>query len=513
MLLPGTVGFLPCRTADNLIQCSQSHEGEAAMTFLEKIRRFFAMQDLTKGSPMKGLISFSVPLLVGNFVQQLYNTVDSAVVGTYIGDAALAAVGASGPILNLLIVLFMGVATGASIITAQVFGAKNRQELGRVVGSTIFLLAVSGAMMMAVGYFLSPALIAMVAPPPEVAEGAVTYLQIIFLGIMGAAAYNILSLVLRGMGDSFYPLVFLVTASLINIVLDILFVSQFGMGIGGVALATVIAQMVSGILCLVRLIRLRGMMDLTWRSLRPDFRILVKIFQLGTPAAVSQVIFSLSGIVVQGLILSMGTAVAAASVAVMRVDGFCMMPTFTYGSASTTFTAQNLGARQFHRVQEGTRVMLRLAMCTSAVLIGLVLFFGRNLLELFTQTPEVVSIGVRGLRWLAAGYLVFGISQVLRGVMSGAGETRIPMYIAMVNILVFRLPLAYLFIALTRSPACPHGVPDAIFSSLMINWVMGGVVTVLVYRYGKWRRRLTPAGWEDRQADGPGEGKAGPGVE
>ena len=466
------------------------------MAFSKKIRAFFGMQDMTVGSPMRGLISFSLPLLIGNFVQQLYNTVDSAVVGQYIGDAALAAVGASGPILNLLLVLFMGVATGASIITAQVFGAKDKEALSRVVGNSLLLIIATSLLMTAVGYFLSPMLIALVAPPSEVAEGAITYLQVLFLGITGAAMYNIITPVLRGLGDSFFPLLFLIFASVVNIVLDILFVSQFGLGIAGVALATVIAQGLSGILCIWRLLRLKQVVVIRRQHLKPDFHVLGRIIRLGMPAAATQVVFSLSGILTQGLILSMGTTMAAASVAVMRVDGFCMMPTFTYGAASTTFTAQNLGAQAFDRVRQGTRAMLRLAFFTSLVLIALVLAFGQNLLEMFTKTPEVIAIGVRGLRWLAAGYLVFGISQVLRGVMSGAGETKIPMYISLINILLIRLPLAYLFAYLTRSPEHPHGVPDAIFSSLMLNWVLGGIITMAVYRYGRWRMRLTPEGWK-----------------
>ena len=205
------------------------------MNLAQTLQRRFGEQDMTVGSPMSKLVQFSVPLLIGNLAQQLYNTVDSIVVGKYIGETALAAVGTAGPILNLLLVLFMGIATGASILSSQYFGAKDRDRLSRVVGSTIILTAASGLLMMAVGYFASPALIAMVSPPADVAEGAIIYLQIIFIGVLGSAAYNIFAGVLRGMGDSVFPLIYLVLASLINVALDLLFVSRFHMGIAGVS--------------------------------------------------------------------------------------------------------------------------------------------------------------------------------------------------------------------------------------------------------------------------------------
>lgn len=234
------------------------------------LQSWFGVQDMTVGRPMDSLVRFSIPLLVGNLAQQLYNTVDSIVVGQYIGDTALAAVGTAGPILNLLLVLFMGIATGASILSAQYFGAHDRETLSRVVGASILLTVISGLFMTFVGYSLSPWLMSLVSPPPDVLEGAVIYLQIIFIGILGGAAYNILAGVLRGLGDSLMPLISLLVASLLNIVLDILFVSQFRMGVAGVAWATIIAQAVSGVMCLVRLCRMRRVVDVNRQTLRPD---------------------------------------------------------------------------------------------------------------------------------------------------------------------------------------------------------------------------------------------------
>ena len=459
-------------------------------TLASRLKSFFGVQDMTEGKPMSCILKFSIPLLIGNIAQQLYNTVDSIVVGNYIGDVALAAVGTAGPIMNLLLVLFMGISTGASIITAQFFGAHDRENLSKAVGTTIFLVFASGLLMMVLGYFASPFLIGLVNPPADVAEGAIIYLQIIFIGIVGGGMYNILSGVLRGMGDSTNPLLYLVIACLLNIVLDLLFVAAFNMGIAGVAWATIIAQGISGILCLVRLCRMKNTIDVNRSTLKPDKKLTLRLTALGLPSGVTQAIFSLATIVVQGLTNSMGTALIAANVAIMRVDGFAMMPNFTFGAAATTYIGQNIGALKKDRIQKGTNDLLKLALGTAIVLVTGILLFGYQLIHLFTSTPEVIDLGIRGLRWLAIGYITFSVSQVLQGVMRGAGDTMVPMWISIITTVILRMPLAYLFAWLTQSPEWPNGHPDAIFSSLMISWVIGTVLTVIAYNRGLWRRHL-----------------------
>ena len=462
------------------------------MSAMTNIRQFFGVQDMTVGRPMTKLIQFSVPLLIGNLAQQLYNTVDSIIVGKYIGDTALAAVGTAGPILNLLLVLFMGIATGASILSSQYFGAKDREKLSRVVGSTIILTAASGLLMMAVGYFCSPFLISLVAPPEDVAAGAIIYLQIIFIGVLGSAAYNIFAGVLRGMGDSVYPLFYLILASLINVVLDILFVSRFRMGIAGVAWATIIAQAVSGTLCLIRLCGMKHLIDLNRKTLVPDGPLTKQLCLLGLPAGITQAIFSMSSIVVQSLTNSLGTAVIAANVAVMRVDGFAMMPNFTFGTASTTYVGQNIGAKRVDRIHQGMKDLLKLALGVSTVLVLCILLFGHILIGMFTETPDVINIGLRGLRWLALGYIVFSVSQVLQGAMRGAGETMIPMWISIITTILIRMPLAYLLVWFSRSETWPKGSPDGLFASMLISWVLGMLMSVFTYMRGSWKRKLPP---------------------
>lgn len=456
----------------------------------QKLQSYFGTQDMTIDSPLRVLIRFSMPLLIGNFAQQLYNTVDSIIVGKYIGDTALAAVGTSNPILNLMLVLFMGISTGASILAAQFFGAKLRAELSKLVGSTIFLTVASSIIMSTLGYLATPALIGMVAPPEAVAQGAIIYLRIIFVGMIGSAAYNILAGVLRGMGDSFYPLVFLIIASILNIILDIVFVRDFAMGIAGVAWATIIAQAVSGMLCLVRLVRMKDTVDINRSTLAPDGRLIKKLCLLGMPAGITSAIYSMSAIVVQNLTNAMGETMIAANVAVMKVDGFAMMPNFTFGTAATTYVGQNVGARKPERIRKGTSSMLKLGLSVSAVLVGCILLFGRSLIGMFTDTEMVISLGDRGLKWLALGYICFSVSQVLQGVMRGAGETVKPMWISIISTVILRMPLAYLLVNLTRSAEWVNGHPDAIFSSLLISWVLAMLMSLYVYKRGQWKKKL-----------------------
>ena len=460
------------------------------------LKRFFGTQDMTREKPMTVLLRFSIPLLIGNLAQQLYNTVDSIIVGKYIGDTALAAVGTAGPIFTLLLTLLMGIATGAGILAAQKFGAKDRAALSRVVGSALFLTVASSAVMTLVGFFLSGPLIYMINPPQEVAEGAIIYLQIIFLGYLGNSAYNILSGVLRGMGDSFYPLVYLVAACLLNIVLDLLLVRP--MGIAGVALATILAQALSGTLCVFRLTRMKSVIDLNRSTLRPDMGLTKKLFRLGMPAGLTQAIFSLSAIIVQSLTNSMGEAVIAANVAIMRVDGFCMLPNFTFGTAATTYIGQNLGAGKMDRLKPGVNSLLRIALICASILVACILLFGRTLIGLFTETEAVLEIGVAGLRWLALGYLGFAVSQVLQGAMRGAGETMIPMWISIITTVILRMPMAYALAALTRNAQWPNGQPVALFSSLLFSWLVGTVMSIVVYKKDWWRRKLRSSTKEDQ---------------
>ncbi len=496
------------------------------MSFMQRLRKLFGAQDLTVGSPMKGLLLFSMPLLLGNLTQQMYNTVDAYVVGNYTTDgvSALAAVGNAGPIMNLLLVLFMGISTGASILSAQYFGAKDRESLDRVVGCSIFLIIVSGLIMMVAGYFLTPLLIGLTAPSTElIGRYATEYLQIYFIGIVGCGLYNIISGILRGLGDSVYPLLFLIIACVMNIFLDIYFVRDLKMEVAGAAWATIIAQGVSGVLCLIRLCTLRSVCDVKLKYIvKPDMPLMGKLTMLGLPSGITQAIFSTSAIIVQKLTNSIGAAMVAANTVVMRVDGFAMMPNFTFGTAATTYVGQNIGARKADRLHQGIPAMLRLGLTCSIIMVAAILLFGENLMTMFVSPAEsynttlaaslasgmspldaeaaavaardiaaqAIQIGVRGLRTLAAGYICFSVTNVLQGSMRGAGETVIPMYCSIFTTVLLRMPLAYLLAFLTKSDMWVNGSPDAIYFSLLISWVVGMIIAIITYRMGWWKRRL-----------------------
>lgn len=455
---------------------------------MQNLKKMFGAQDMTVGKPLYNLAAFSIPLLIGNFAQQMYNTVDSIVVGQYCGDSALAAVGASGPILNLMLLLFMGISTGAGILVSQYFGAHKEKELNTAIGTCLTLTFISGLIIMAIGPFIVEPLMSLLDTPPDVYDMAVDYLTIILLGILGSGYYNIVSGILRGLGDSVTPLIFLIVACVLNIFLDLLFVIKFDMAAAGVALATVIAQAISASLCIYKLSRTPGI-KLNLKTLIPEKRMSMRIIRLGLPSGLTQAIFSMSAIVVQALTNSFGTSVIACSIVVMRVDGFAMMPNFTFGMAMTTFVGQNVGAGRLDRVREGVRVGLRAGLIISVILVAGILIFGENLMRMFTSTEEVVNLGVHMMRILALGYIAVAVTQSLSGVMRGAGDTMTPMWISIIATIIIRMPLAYGLAFLTRSAELPSGSPDSLFISLLISWLSGAVLTSLAYRRGAWKKK------------------------
>ncbi|MGN0741638.1 MAG: MATE family efflux transporter, partial [Candidatus Fimadaptatus sp.] len=296
-----------------------------------KLQKMFGAQDMTQGEPWRNLVRFSVPLLIGNFAQQLYSTVDSIVVGQYVGDNALAAVGASGPIINLLLVLLMGISTGAGIMVSQYYGAHDRENLSRTIGNCITLTVISAVLIMVVGLVTTYPILAALQTPAAIIADTHTYLIIIYYGMLGMAFYNIISGILRGLGDSVSPLIYLLVACGLNIALDMWFVIGFDWGVAGVAWATIIAQGISGFLCLVQLCRMRSVVDINLHTLRLHKAISLRIGKLGLPSGITQAIFSMAMIMVQALTNSFGEFVITCTTVVMRVDGFAMMPNFTFG--------------------------------------------------------------------------------------------------------------------------------------------------------------------------------------
>ena len=463
------------------------------------IKTLFAPTDMTQGAPWKSILLFTVPMLIGNIAQQLYSTVDSIVVGKYIGDNALSAVGSSLPILNMLLVLFIGISSGATIMASQYFGSKSRNDLSYSIGNSITVTLISCVALIAIAApFIRPLLTVLNTPTDPVVPGVedytvldacADYLMICLVGIAGMAFYNILSGIIRGLGDSVSALVYLLVATVVNIILDIVFVAVFSLGVAGVAWATIIAQFIASFLCLLKIIRMREHFDFGIKYLKPVGSYIKTLIRLGLPSGITQAIFSSAMIIVQSLTNQFGAQFVAANVVIMRVDGFAMMPNFSFGTALTTFAGQNVGAGRYDRVLKGAKQGTLMALGFSVVLTAAIILFGRYIMGIFTDTESLVEMSYNLMLILAFGYIAMAITQSLSGIMRGAGDTITPMWISFATSVVIRVPLAYIISYLTVSEELPKGIPQCIQISLLAAWVSGAILTVIFYARGKWKTK------------------------
>ena len=455
---------------------------------LERMKKLFKATDMTVGEPWKQIVMFTLPMLIGNIAQQLYSTVDSIVVGKYVGDNALSAVGSSAPILNLLLVLFVGISMGAGILVAQYFGAKQREDLSYTIGNCITLTAIASGIIMVLAVIVTRPLLVLLRTPESILDWCHGYLLILLVGCIGSAYYNILGGILRGLGDAFSSLVYLLVATVINIALDLLFVAAFDMGVAGVAWATIIAQAVSALLCYRRLTKLMEHFDMGLKYMKLNKKYSMGVIKLGVPSGLTQAIMSLAMITVQSLTNSFGEMFIAANVIVMRVDGFAMLPNFSFGTAMTTYAGQNVGAGKQDRVIKGAKQGTLVAVLTSSVMTGLILLFGKQLMGIFTDTTELVELSRNMMGIIAAGYIAMAVTQSLSGVMRGAGDTLTPMWISLFTTVGVRVPLAYLLVHMSKTPELPLGDQKFVFVSLLCSWLLGALVTTVFYLKGKWKK-------------------------
>lgn len=450
--------------------------------------KIFAPVDMTEGTPWKKIGLFTIPMLLGNLAQQLYNTVDSVVVGKYIGDSALAAVGSAGPVVNLLIILFVGISVGASIVVSQYLGARIRSGLSHSIGNCITLTCIASVFIMVVATLLARPMLVFLNTPDSIIDWCTSYLRILFLGSAGLAFFNILSGVLRGLGDSTSALIYLLISSVVNIVLDVFFVSTLKLGVDGVAYATIIAQGISGVLCFLKLKRMTDLFDIQFQHLKLKKEFAFNIIKLGFPSGVTQAILATSMLMVQSLTNSFGEVFIAANVMVMRVDGFVMLPNQSFGNGLTTYAGQNVGAGNLDRIGKGAKQGTLMGIIITSVITGLILIFGKSLMGIFTDTEELIVMSMRMMTILAPGYVAMGIVQGLSGVMRGAGDTMTPMWIAITMMMIIRVPLAYLLTYVTKSAGYPQGRPESIFISLSLSLLIGAVMSIYFYKKGKWKR-------------------------
>ena len=439
--------------------------------------------DMTSGNILRHIISFALPLLIGNVFQQLYNTVDTWVVGNFVSNEAFSAVGTVGPIINMLIGFFMGLSAGAGVVISQYYGAKREDDVSRAVHTAVVMTLVIGVAFTFIGIGMTPFMLKLMKTPPEVMPESTAYLTIYFSGLMGLMLYNIGAGILRAVGDSQRPFYFLVVCAVLNTVLDLLFVLGFHMGVEGVALATVISQCVSAVLVMITLLRTGGCIRLSIRKLRIHWDMLKKIVTVGIPAALQMAITAFSNIFVQSYINYFGADCMSGWTAYAKVDQLLFLPMQSISLASTTFVGQNLGRNQPERARAGVAVALKMSLFATAVMMIPVLVFAGPIVSFFNDKPQVIEYGAMLLRWMSPFYLLCCFNQIYAGALRGAGNTKAPTVIMLSSFVLFRQ--LYLYV---MSGICNEIIPIAM--SYPAGWLLCSSLTALYYhkvKLGKTR--------------------------
>ena len=434
---------------------------------------------MTSGVIWKELLLFSIPLLLGNLFQLLYNTVDSIVVGNFVGHQALAAVGASTPLINMLIGFFMGVAAGAGVLVSRFFGARKLEELHIAVHTFVAFTFLLGVLMMVAGITLTPLFLQWMGTPADIMDMAVLYLRIYFLGIIPTMLYNSGAGILQAVGDSRRPLCFLTIASVLNIILDLVFVIQLNMGVAGVAWATLIAQTVSCILVAVTLLRSKESYQIIPKKIRIDKPMLMQIVRLGIPSGLQQMIVSFSNVLVMSYVNRFGSAAIAGFSSANKFDNFLGLPVNSFMLAITTFVGQNMGAKQIERVKKGINTCMFMGIGI-VIAIGIPAYLFSDLcIRMFSQEADVIYYGSWMMRTLVPFYSILNIAQVLTGAVRGTGNTTVPMLINVFYYCIIRqvfLAVAMMFV----------NSIVVVFWSYPLTWTLSAVTLFIYYKRGSW---------------------------
>ena len=436
--------------------------------------------DMTQGSTTRHLVRFALPLLAGNLFQQLYNMVDTWVVGNFVSNEAFSAVGTVTPIINTLIGFFLGMSSGAGVVISQYYGAHRPEKVREAVHTAMLLTVIMGVVFTGVGIAMTPLMLELMKTPAEVAPDQTAYLTIYFAGIMGLLLYNMGSGILRAVGDSQRPFYFLLVSAGVNTALDLLFVLKFGMGVEGVAYATIIAQAVSAVLTIAVLIGYDGSVKLSLRDLRIHWMMLKKIVAVGIPAALQMAITAFSNVFVQGYINHFGADCMSGWTAYTKIDQLVILPVQSLSLASTTFVGQNLGVGNVERAKGGVRRALYLSFAVTAVLLVPVLTLAPDMTAFFNSKPEVVSYGALLLRLLSPFYFFFCINQIYSGALRGSGNSQVPMIIMLGSFVVFRQIYLYVMAHFISNEIVP------IAMGYPAGWFVCSAVTLLYYAHCKF---------------------------
>lgn len=438
------------------------------------------VQDMTEGKELSLLLRFSMPMLIGNIFQQLYNMVDSIVVGNYVGANALAAVGVTSSLNFLFFSLCNGLSMGIGIMISQYFGAKDEVYLKKAISNTIYIIAVSGALMSGLGILLAKPILQFLHTPEVILADAVLYMQIACGGILAVAAYNAVAAILRALGDAKSPLIFLIFACLTNIVLDLVFVIFLGWGVMGVGIATVISQALAAIGSLLYAIARNPYFKISRDELRYDKNIVEKCVRLGIPVAAQSSLIAISCVALQSVVNGYGANVVAAFTATTRVEQLVQQPFNSLGAAVSTFSGQNIGARKLERVKRGYYKSIILVATFSSLMLIAAYLFGNAIMHLFVKDVAVINLGAKALKITSLLYFPLGMIYVTRGLLNGAGDAYYAMFNGAVEV-IGRIGFANLLVLI---PAIDLW---GVWWATGLTWLITGIASVLRYRQGKWK--------------------------
>ena len=434
---------------------------------------------MTTGSIWKKIIAFAIPLFLGNLFQQFYNTADSLIVGNFLGSSALAAVSSSGNLIFLMVGFFNGLAVGAGVVVARYFGAKKFDIVQRAIHTIVTLGFFCGIALTVVGVVAAPQILVLMGTPAEVLPNSVTYFRIYFCGSLAFVMYNFLVGILQAVGDSKHPLMYLIFSSITNIVLDLIFVAVFHFGVGAAALATIISQFLSALLCFLHLLKGPKEYRIYLSKLRIDPLMLRQIISNGLPAGLQNSIISLANVVVQSNINKFGQMAVAGCGSYSKIEGFAFLPITCFALALTTFISQNLGAKEYKRAKKGA-VFGVVCSVVTAELVGVVIYtFAPYFIAAFNSTPEVLSYGVAQAHTASLFYFLLAFSHCMAGILRGAGKSTVPMFVMLVCWCIIRV--SYISIAV-------HFIPDirVIFWAYPLTWCLSSIVFLLYFLRSDW---------------------------
>lgn len=439
------------------------------------------MKDLSVGNEGRLIFQFATPMLLGNMFQQLYNVVDSIIVGKFIGVEALAAVGSSFPIIFTLISFIIGIAIGSTVIISQFFGAKDYEKVRRAIDTLYIFIFFASLFVSFLGIYFSTDIFRLIGLPDDVLPQADTYLDIYLSGLVLFFGFNATSAILRGLGDSKTPLFFMIIATLMNIGLDLLFVVVFKWGIEGAAIATIVAQGGAFITAIIYLNRTHEIINLSWRKMVFDRELFRQNLRIGLPIGLQQAFVALSMMVMYWLVNPFGTNSVAAYSVVFRIDSFAAMPAMNFAAALSTFVGQNLGANKPERIRTGLISTILMTSAFAFTISAIAYFLAGPLMRLFTDDPVVVELGKEYLFIISPFYVVFTAMFTIGGVMRGAGDTIIPMLITFIALWVVRIPLCYYLSQDMGITGIWWGIPMA--------WLTGVLLSFIYYKTGRWKRK------------------------